>query len=483
MGSPSIGLRFRDTTPNVDTIEAHKRIISQHGSAWWGWWKKDFEPDHSEYLSNLGGSFTAVIVDRYATRMFVAAVAKAVVGQIEPTDTHKIPAYYRQSANRVHGWLLIESLEEIDYDLEIANSFGDSTFVKIEERQHVGNSEFKHQPQMSERSSILVLSDLHFGPDYEFQRPNSSAEFGSEKKCLTDCIIEDLTRTGQLGDIASVIVTGDFTSNGEWQEQTITDLCSELWKLCDALDISKDLLIPLPGNHDVVRYPEGRSPDIATLVVEQQTTYEHERNYRYFLAKLLGREVGSPLEYVQTISLKESDLRIGTLDSCRILATEWTEYGFVGPAGIEVIRQLGEPVTDRPTFKLLAIHHHLLPVNNVEAPNKKGVTLSLDASKILNTAQEAGVHVAVHGHQHMPHLARYECLPLMGENSRSPIVVISNGSSGVSAARRPGEERNTYCILTFSGDEIKLKMRELRSDGRSGAELFSGGLGAIPATI
>ena len=110
-----------------------------------------------------------------------------------------------------------------------------------------------------------------------------------------------------------------------------------------------------------------------------------------------------------------------------------------------------------------------------------GVTLSLDASKILETAQEVGVHVAIHGHQHMPHLARYQSLPLMGGDESKGLTVVSNGSAGVSAKRRPGEERNTYCVFTFSTEGVHLRMRELRSDSKSGSDIFDGDLGASPA--
>ena len=37
-------LRFRDlVTKENDTIKQHQEIIQQHGSVWWGWWKKGTE--------------------------------------------------------------------------------------------------------------------------------------------------------------------------------------------------------------------------------------------------------------------------------------------------------------------------------------------------------------------------------------------------------------------------------------------------------
>ena len=43
----NILLRFRDTA-SVDTIAEHEAIINRSGFTWWGWWKKDSEPDRNQ---------------------------------------------------------------------------------------------------------------------------------------------------------------------------------------------------------------------------------------------------------------------------------------------------------------------------------------------------------------------------------------------------------------------------------------------------
>ena len=70
---------------------------------------------------------------------------------------------------------------------------------------------------------------------------------------------------------------------------------------------------------------------------------------------------------------------------------------------------------------------------------------------------------------------------LWGGDESKGLTVVSNGSAGVSAKRRPGEERNTYCVFTFSTEGVHLRMRELRSDSKSGSDIFDGDLGASPA--
>ena len=144
------------------------------------------------------------------------------------------------------------------------------------------------------------------------------------------------------------------------------------------------------------------------------------------------------------------------------------------------MQQLKAEIIERPTFKFIALHHHLLPVAEVEVPQSRGVSLNLDASKLLDAAQDAGVHVALHGHQHIPKIARYQTIPLMGVNASQPLYVISNGSIGAVKARLPGNERNTYCAFCFSDGRMELWMRELRPDGKEGATLYQGPLKVVP---
>ncbi|MDF1607975.1 metallophosphoesterase [Hoeflea sp. YIM 152468] len=475
MGTPAIAIRFRDTTAGIDTISAHQKIIDSQGTAWWGWWKKDFEDPFLMYLDELPNQIDIFIVDRSTSRMFLAASSERIIPSNNIPSLHLIPDYYKHSAASVFGWFRLSSIEECEYNNDIGNLFGDGTIAIL--NSHAVKSDHIDKLESTKRSnnsSVLVLSDLHFGEDYEFLTQGEDQRLGEEKYTLTECVFEDLKRLGLDSDIGAILITGDFTSNGDWSDAVMKNIVAEMTALGEVLGVEKNSLLALPGNHDVVRYGEAETIDPAKIAVEKQVTFKHERDFRIFLNELLDRDVKAPLDRIEVIRLKRADLRIAILNSCRILATKWTEYGYVGPNGCSVIEQLSKNDGDLKTYRMLAVHHHLLPVNHVETPNSKGVTLSLDASKILETAQKAGVHIAIHGHQHMPHLSRYQSLPLMGGEETPAITVISNGSSGVSSKRRPGEERNTYCILTFTEERINLKMRELRSDKKQGNSLYDG---------
>ena len=73
MEPPAIALRFRDTTPGVDTIDAHKALLRREGAVWWGWWKKDFEDvDVDSLTQSYGQPRQTLIVNRQTRRMFLA---------------------------------------------------------------------------------------------------------------------------------------------------------------------------------------------------------------------------------------------------------------------------------------------------------------------------------------------------------------------------------------------------------------------------
>lgn len=332
------------------------------------------------------------------------------------------------------------------------------------------------------RSSILHLSDLHFGPDYDFLVQGETPAIGNTKRTLTQCIMDDLTRIGAQNDVAAILVTGDFTTRGDWSHKTRGQILAEFASLTAALGLDQNQIIAVPGNHDIVRAADASQLDPAKLSVSNQAAYEHELHYRVFCEELMGRRFRETLNYVRRLQLEQADVLIGVLNSCTIVQTEWTEYGYIGDSGIDALQELGSESIARPTFKLMALHHHLLPVTSVATLNKKGITLSVDAPRILDTAQQAGVQLAVHGHEHMPRVVKYENYLLNDAPKAAPICVVSNGSAGVSSNRRPGNERNTYCLFRFTESEMELTMRELRPDGKQGSSLYDGGL-AIQAIL
>jgi hypothetical protein len=477
MASPVIALRFRDATPGVDTIGEHRAILAREGAVWWGWWKKEFEDGHIDYFKSWqpGKPVDFLIVDRSTKRMFYATCIRCSVESQDIIDPPRVPEYYREYISNVFGWFLLRSLDDIAFSEDISDALGEKTMIRIDLAATRTIAQTA-RIDTAKGSCLLHLSDPHFGDDYGLVLERSKPSIGDQRKTLTESLLLDLHRLKLADEIGAVIVTGDFTTAGDWTDKTREQILYEFEKLRESLGLDKNMILAVPGNHDIIRYPPGSAISAAEIATGAQTTYKHERDFRTFVDELVGRNWKEPLNYVRRLRFANVDLLICILNSCAIVATEWTEYGFVGTSGIDALKKLSQEDITRPTFKFMALHHHLLPVVGIEAPNSRGVTLSLDASELLDAAQLAGVHIALHGHQHMSRLVRYQTIPLLSGNSGAPLHIVSNGSAGVVDRRRPGGERNAYCIVKFEENHLHLWMRELRPDGKEGASLFAGPL-------
>jgi len=484
MAAPAIALRFRDTTPGIDTIVEHRALLARDGFVGWGWWKKTFEPDEYDGVIQLlaaHGEVDIMILDRTTERAFVCRCVE--YRRPSEVDAGTVPAYYRDHINLTAGVFMLRTMDDTGFDLALGDLVGDRTFVWIGSHTDTVLGHVATPAEASGRSCVLHLSDLHFGGDYGFRRQGEDTDIGDSRRTLTDCIVSDLDRLGLSDDIAAIVVTGDFMTHGKFDDEHKQAALAEFEALRARLGLKPEQIIPVPGNHDVVRYPDGTKVDVRENAVGVQSRYQHETSFRIFVDELIGRNWKASLNYVRRLHLGVADLDICVVNSCTIAATEWTEYGYVGRSGLDAINELGEQPVERPTFKFLALHHHLLPVANVEALKSKGVTLTLDASEILAAAQRSGVHVALHGHQHKPKIAMYQNFGLNGDPTKGPIYVVANGSAGAKNARLPAGERNTYCLFQLKQDGIDLWIRELRLDGHAGAVVYNGSLAALPIAV
>lgn len=483
MAAPAIILRFRDTTPGVDTIVEHRAILSEHGLVAWGWWKKTFEDAQTEKILRrfaTEGELYVSLLDHSTGRQFLC---RCVEFQLpEDVSAELVPEYYRAHANMTAGFFILGSIDDMLFDQDLADAIDDMTFLWAGEQadEALGHkAPLAHAPG---RRCVLHLSDLHFGSDYGFRRQGEDVEIGDPRKTLTECISADLERLKIQDEIAAVIVTGDFMTRGKFDDESRQAALDEFSALRDCLGLEREQIIAVPGNHDVIRYPEGGSLDIRENAVGIQTRYEHETLFRTFADELVGRDWKASLNYSRRINLGDVDLDVCVLNSCTIAATEWTEYGYVGRSGLEAIEELEAIAIERPTFRFIALHHHLLPVARVEALNAKGVSLTLDSSDILAAGQKSKVHIALHGHQHKPKVAMYQNVGLNGDDTHDPIFVVANGSAGVKNERLPPGECNTYCVFKLSKGGIEMWIRELRLNGQCGMETYAGPLPLKPLT-
>jgi hypothetical protein len=134
MATPRIILRFRELTPGVDTVRAHVAVIEKFGYVWWGWWKKQTEPDHSEALRIAHNTLKhddrifAWLIDTSAERLHLATIT-AIESKLPNSETEKVPSYYRDAKN-IPVWFRIESIEpDRPYARELEAKIGQNTLA------------------------------------------------------------------------------------------------------------------------------------------------------------------------------------------------------------------------------------------------------------------------------------------------------------------------------------------------------------------
>ena len=139
MASPALILRFRELTPDVDTIEAHQYAIYHKRYVWWGWWKKQMEPDHDKDLELLKSTVTtsnpavAWLIDTSAERLHRATVT-AVKTSLSVRERRYVPAYYRKSVADIPAWFRVTNIEaDVPYRRDFEGVIGLDTFALLSE--------------------------------------------------------------------------------------------------------------------------------------------------------------------------------------------------------------------------------------------------------------------------------------------------------------------------------------------------------------
>jgi predicted phosphodiesterase len=105
-------------------------------------------------------------------------------------------------------------------------------------------------------------------------------------------------------------------------------------------------------------------------------------------------------------------------------------------------------------FRIAVLHHHLVPASREERtdPNyqEAAISVTLDAGAVVEGLQSNGFELALHGHQHVPAIARIDRgSPVDGKIKLSEdggMVILAAGSAG--STRLSDEMRdNSYNII------------------------------------
>lgn len=476
MDSKLLILRFRDPEETINTIDSHMSIIDDMGAVRWGWWKKESEhldANENDILSNYKHKHV-YLINRDSNKLYKANVKKICNKKPNRNQLTQIPSYYRGSAKKVYTWFVITNIEEMptyssEYDSMFAELGNPTYLITSLSSQHVKKNTALNRKEISS-NKILVLSDLHFGEDYNFCLKSELNDLGQSKDTLHRTLFRDLESLHIHDKIGLIVITGDFTTKGKWDTRHKLKIINEIHDISGSLGLTNDKIIVLPGNHDILRNTYN---SLAENNVDKLSDDEFELEFRCFAEELTGRHRDEKLSYNAYYRVKDSKINfdITILNSCKIVPFKGlSEYGSVGVEGIDTIRNL-ESQPDQKTQRILFVHHHLLPVYDIESIDTKP-SLSIDSLKILKTSLQKNIKLAMHGHQHVFSMAKYSSFDRTpGWNSRE-ISVVAGGSTGINSKGMKSSERNSYSILTINENEIKIQVREIMHSEDAGTTIL-----------
>jgi 3',5'-cyclic AMP phosphodiesterase CpdA len=192
----------------------------------------------------------------------------------------------------------------------------------------------------------------------------------------------------------ALIVTGDLTDMGFRQEFKVAR------RLVSRMEVENVMV--LPGNHD-------------------------------------ARNVGE-VHFEELFGARSSELRFRGV---RVLGIDSSEPDLDGGrVGRERYRWIEERFSDPDEFKMVALHHHLLPVPGTGRERN----IVYDAGDMLRVLNSSGCDMVLCGHKHVPHVWRLE------------EMVIANAGTACTHRLR-GMTRASYNIIELHRDRVRVILK------------------------
>ena len=505
----TIALRFRDLSG--PTIAGHREMISQHGSVWWGWWSKPAEKIPRDLFAEFLGRIEAheevtwFLADSGERKLYRATVTdirpSGSTQRISSPEPERTPPYYAE--HEYLAWFQFSEIEEVEESDLTAKSYAEPAVDSFDEDPHRdafdGKRVFsldemlsRHRtiyflrdsqdgdpahlaslvpslriaPFMSEAREVpsnyvVQLSDLHFGPKHAF--PDISDEV---HRNLALRVSDDLNQ--EYGGVppAAMILSGDFTWQGTPEE------FEKARKFVDHLqsvfEIHSSRFLFCPGNHDIQWSPPGADYEPAAPVVAAGA--EAQANYRTFVSDAIQLSLPADSMAIGRRYLLSNlvPVEIIALDSSRLEQANFAGYGFVSRQQIdEAAKAMGWSDSKKGgQYRMLVLHHHVVPVLPVEAIGQTDArySLTLDAGELLYRALELEVDLIAHGHMHQPFTALHGRIGSSTFPASRRLVIQAAGSAGVKPQYLPAGAVNSYLIYEITPEGINVRRRESSTD-------------------
>jgi 3',5'-cyclic AMP phosphodiesterase CpdA len=316
----------------------------------------------------------------------------------------------------------------------------------------------------SDRSiTILHVSDMQFGVHHQF-----GAEEIDHFDSLLERIWNDISllrdNEGLKPDL--LICTGDLA---EWAwSREFADAMRFLGVLAERLDIKRDRVIIIPGNHDVNRkdcrryfeeFIEGGDPIVAPWYPKWK---KYEKAFNDFYQGMSGAIFQSEQPW-SLFRIPELEVVVAGLNSTWIEGHDWPDddknfdqlkvkhaVAHAGMCGTKQLRWFADKLCADEFagwLKVGAIHHNL--ERNVRSDNE-----NLRDAEELERLLGPHLHIVLHGHTHR---ARWNWV-------RDSFPWFATGSAGLTQQIRPYGVPNQYQFLLLSPDGVRVRARYYLSD-------------------
>lgn len=457
--------RFRDHRADIDTVAEHLKIIRRAQYTWWGWWRKQSEPDRARELEELQDRarrqpISIGLFDRSTDRYFSAQAGDFVrdpehKGAPEPA---RVPSYYPTGA-KVEAWIKVLGIEPIFKNIftELFGNvpIGEHTFF-LSGGENDGLPSRREYTRLSS-NYVVHVSDLHFGSDHGF--PKSKA---IGRDTVIGRLKEDLQHVSG-GQVGLVIVSGDLTTKGDGNtliiegQNFLTDLHQEL-------SVPKEAILVIPGNHDF------------RLMEYQPTDFSHERPFHLMLRDFYGNY--QPDEKIRRFEFPSGHrVEFLLINSVRLRKMEESNYGYIEWPLYEGYLRANEK--DPDATRVAILHHHLVSIPREEPLSgdypHASISTTIDSGAVIEGLQAHDFRLVLHGHQHLPAIAQVSRGVLDYHQTVTPpvdLVISAAGSAGAKVERLSDAMRdNSYSLLNFGRTDIQIEARRYNA-GMSATRLF-----------
>lgn len=319
---------------------------------------------------------------------------------------------------------------------------------------------------------ILHLSDIHIGKTYK------------EPESIACKIASDIDQTG-LGRINCIVVTGDiFDGQAEANDSLIITaveffeiLLVEINSNQEKEQITKEDVIFIPGNHDLIRTDDlikrwSKYHDFLEKFYGGIPSFYDKKNYSLFKeykeqkiafvgfnsCEIEKRNLFDE-KYIDKFQkhVHERELEKYGIDKNKVvevlrseMASEYDDYGYIPLTQVSPLRRIVKKLDD---YTIVALFHHHFYLFPEVAKEYGDSSLIRNYTEFIQQLRYMNVSVVLHGHKHFA-LERPFIMDDYYESTENIIDVFAGGSVGTD--RR---EEHTFGILDLfeKKDEIKLR--------------------------